>query len=79
MTPLLFRPAILVLSGNTSSRPQLVDFAEHLTKDIGLQICAHISKVSRTTFFIWLALFRLMLLKHSMIQKSGVILKISHS
>ncbi|GBM78307.1 Solute carrier family 12 member 1 [Araneus ventricosus] len=39
-----YRPAILVLSGNTGSRPQLVDFAEHLTKDIGLQICAHISK-----------------------------------
>ncbi|CAL1299875.1 unnamed protein product [Larinioides sclopetarius] len=39
-----YRPAILVLSGNTSSRPQLVDFAGHLTKDIGLQICAHISK-----------------------------------
>ncbi|GFU03492.1 solute carrier family 12 member 2 [Nephila pilipes] len=41
-----YRPAVLVLSGNTSSRPQLVDFAGHVTKDIGLQICAHITKES---------------------------------
>ncbi|GIZ04602.1 solute carrier family 12 member 2 [Caerostris extrusa] len=39
-----YRPAILALTGNTSSRPQLVDFAGLVTKDVGLLICAHISK-----------------------------------
>lgn len=39
-----YRPAILVLSGHVSSRPQLVDIAGSLTKGHGLQICADISK-----------------------------------
>ncbi|XP_035208918.1 solute carrier family 12 member 2-like isoform X2 [Stegodyphus dumicola] len=43
-----YRPAVLVLSGNASSRPQLVDLAGHFTKDLGLQICARISKESKS-------------------------------
>nr|XP_042902240.1 solute carrier family 12 member 1-like [Parasteatoda tepidariorum] len=39
-----FRPAVLVLSGNVCTRPQLVDFAAFFTKDLGLHISAHISK-----------------------------------
>lgn len=38
-----YRPQILVLSGNPSARPALVDFAHQLTKNISLLVCGHIN------------------------------------
>ncbi|XP_076356128.1 solute carrier family 12 member 2-like isoform X2 [Tachypleus tridentatus] len=37
-----YRPAILVLTGNPSSRPPLVDFAYSITKKTGLMVCGHV-------------------------------------
>ncbi|XP_067137287.1 solute carrier family 12 member 2-like [Centruroides vittatus] len=37
-----FRPSILVLTGNAYSRPSLVDFANDLSKHVGLLICGHV-------------------------------------
>ncbi|XP_055947587.1 solute carrier family 12 member 3-like [Argiope bruennichi] len=43
-----FRPQILVLTGTPGSRLPLVDFANHITKKIGLLVCGHIVKESLT-------------------------------
>lgn len=40
-----YRPQILVLSAMPSNRPQLVDFAHLLTKNLSLLICGHVIKV----------------------------------
>ncbi|XP_076332083.1 solute carrier family 12 member 2-like [Tachypleus tridentatus] len=39
-----FRPAILALTGNPSSRPPLVDFAYSITRKVGLLVCGHVLK-----------------------------------
>lgn len=41
-----YRPAILVLTGNPSSRPPLVDFTHTITRKQGLMICGHVMKGS---------------------------------
>ncbi|KRT82772.1 Amino acid permease, partial [Oryctes borbonicus] len=38
-----YRPQILVLSGNPSARPSLVEFAHLLTKNISMLVCGHIN------------------------------------
>ncbi|XP_022243513.1 solute carrier family 12 member 2-like [Limulus polyphemus] len=43
-----YRPAILVLTGNPSSRPPLVDFAYSITKKTGLMVCGHVIHVRLT-------------------------------
>ncbi|CAG2120795.1 unnamed protein product, partial [Medioppia subpectinata] len=37
-----FRPQILVLTGKPSSRPPIVDFANCISKGIGLIVCGHV-------------------------------------
>lgn len=39
-----YRPQILVLTGNPSSRPPLVDFSYNITKKLSLMICGHYVK-----------------------------------
>lgn len=39
-----YRPQILVLTGNPSSRPPLADFAYSICKKLGLMICGHVVK-----------------------------------
>ncbi|XP_023228313.1 solute carrier family 12 member 2-like [Centruroides sculpturatus] len=41
-SPVYCRPSILVLTGNAYSRPSLVDFANDLSKHVGLLICGHV-------------------------------------
>ncbi|VDO82904.1 unnamed protein product [Soboliphyme baturini] len=41
-----YRPQILLLSGNPITRPSLIDFAAHVTKDNSLLLCAFIMAVS---------------------------------
>lgn len=41
-----YRPQILVLSGMPSHRPQLIDFAYLLTKNLSLLLCGHVIKES---------------------------------
>ncbi|KAL0270733.1 UNVERIFIED_CONTAM: hypothetical protein PYX00_008039 [Menopon gallinae] len=41
-----YRPQILVLSAMPSNRPQLIDFAYLLTKNLSLLICGHVIKES---------------------------------
>ena len=40
-----YRPQILVLSALPNNRPQLIDFAYLLTKNLSLLICGHVIKV----------------------------------
>lgn len=40
-----FRPQLLVLTGMTSSRPSLIDFAHLITKNLSLLVCGNIIKV----------------------------------
>lgn len=40
-----FRPQLLVLTGMTSARPSLIDFAHLITKNLSLLVCANIIKV----------------------------------
>lgn len=41
-----FRPQLLVLTGMTSARPSLIDFAHLITKNLSLLVCGNIIKVS---------------------------------
>ncbi|XP_074603678.1 sodium chloride cotransporter 69 isoform X2 [Brevipalpus obovatus] len=43
-----FRPQILLLTGNTFSRPPLVDFTYPLVKNMGFMICGHVVQVRYT-------------------------------
>lgn len=51
----VYRPQILALTGDPSSRPALVDFAHSVTRGLGLLICGHaaqgpISQRARSAF-----------------------------
>ncbi|XP_026672114.1 bumetanide-sensitive sodium-(potassium)-chloride cotransporter [Ceratina calcarata] len=41
-----YRPQLLVLTGNPTARPALVDFAHHIAKNNSLFICGHIIETS---------------------------------
>ncbi|ERL92941.1 hypothetical protein D910_10246 [Dendroctonus ponderosae] len=41
-----YRPQILVLTGMPSERPELVEFAHFLTKNLSMLVCGHINPVS---------------------------------
>lgn len=40
-----YRPQILVLTGMPSERPELVEFAHFLTKNLSMLVCGHINSV----------------------------------
>lgn len=46
-----YRPQILLLSGNPSTRSEFIDLAFLMTKNIGLLICGHIVMVRIEMFF----------------------------
>lgn len=54
-----FRPQLLVLTGMTSARPSLIDFAHLITKNLSLLVCGNIIKVCLFTLFNELKLFTL--------------------
>jgi hypothetical protein len=49
----LIRPQILVLTGNPSFRPPLVDFAHCIAKGIGLIVCGHVVIVNKLLFIVY--------------------------
>lgn len=49
-----FRPQLLVLSGMTSARPSLIDFAQLITKNLSLLVCGNIIKVCMICVYIYI-------------------------